>query len=159
MVHWFISGGVNTGIYRDAVKIIYFKVLGFVCWFGLVFKKDDITFPGKNVRGLLSIWTFWLVVVNYLHLMFLAGRVNLSVQKYLMMQGDCYWWFNYCFDQSFCMGGSTPNKIIILFHLLMSLWSIPNTVSSLSCFPALSWISVFHLTCIMKWDGLLHCFS
>lgn len=89
--------------------------------------------------------------------MFLAGRVNLFVQKYLMMQGDCYWWFNYCFDQSFCMGGSTPNKIIILFHLLMSLWSIPNAVLSLSCFPALGLISVFHLACIMKQDGLLYC--
>lgn len=95
--------------------------------------------------------------MNYLHLMFLAGRLNLFVQKYLMMQGDCYWWFNYCFDQSFCMGGSTPNKIIILFHLLMSLWSIPNAVLSLSCFPALGLISVFHLACIMKQDGLLYC--
>jgi len=48
------------------------------------------------------------------------------------------------------MGGSTLNKIIILFHLLMSLWSIPNTVLSLSCFPTLSLISVFYLACIMK---------
>lgn len=35
------------------------------------------------------------------------------------------------------MAGSTLNKIIILFHLLMSLWSIPSTDLSLhlfSCF-------------------------
>lgn len=75
--------------------------------------------------------------MNYLHLIFLSGRINLFVQKYLMMQRDCYWWFNYCFDRSFCMAGSTLNKIIILFHLLMSLWSIPSTDLSLhlfSCF-------------------------
>lgn len=55
------------------------------------------------------------------------------------------------------MGGSTPNKIIILFHLVMSLWSIPSTVLSLSCFPALGLISLFHLACIMRLDVLLYC--
>lgn len=48
------------------------------------------------------------------------------------------------------MAGSTLNKIIILFHLLMSLWSIPSTDLRLHLFPTLGLISVVFLACIMK---------